>query len=101
MPCVLFLSRSALCVTLTLFTFMSPIKKCTTRRPNIHEIEGPAPVYVANVLRNKRLEMAIRQHQTPTHANYGTDEVDVDDVIINNLNEESLIRGNRTRNIHT
>lgn len=92
---------SALCVTLTLFTFMSPIKKCTTRRPNIHEIDGPVPVYVANVLRNKRLESAIRHHQTPVHANYGTEEVDVDDVIINNLNEESLIRNNRTHNIHT
>lgn len=93
---------SALCVTLTLFTFMSPIKKCTTRRPNIHEIDGPAPLYVANVLRNKRLEYAIRQHQTPTHLNYhGTDEVDVDDIIINNLSEESPIRGNRNRNIHT
>lgn len=81
---------------------MSPIKKCTTRRPNIHEIDGPAPVYIANVLRNKRLELAIRQHQTPTHANYhGTDEVDVDDVVINNLNEDTPIRGNRMRNIHT
>lgn len=81
---------------------MSPIKKCTTRRPNIHEIDGPAPVYIAHVLRNKRLELAIRQHQTPTHANYqGTDEVDVDDVVINNLNEDTPIRGNRMRNIHT
>lgn len=93
---------SALCVTLTLFTFMSPIKKCTTRRPNIHEIDGPAPLYVANVLRNKRLEYAIRQHhQTPTHLNYGTDEVDVDDIIINTLDEESPFRNNRNRNIHT
>lgn len=90
-------------MTLTLFTFMSPIKKCTTRRPNIHEIDGPAPVYVAPVLRNRRLELAIKQHQTPSHANYGTDdiEVDIEDVIINNLNEESPIRSNRMYNIHT
>lgn len=80
-------------MTLTLFTFMSPIKKCTTRRPNIHEIDGPAPVYVANVLRNKRLVMAINQHRphTPTHRTYGSDEVDIDDIII--INEESPIRG--------
>lgn len=74
---------------------MSPIKKCTARRPNIHEIDGPAPVYVANVLRNKRLVMAINQHQTntPTHRNYGSDEVDIDDITISNVNEESPIRG--------
>lgn len=77
---------------------MSPIKKCTTRRPNIHEIDGPAPVYVANVLCNKRLELAIsqsqsqNQNQTP-HLNYGSDEVDVDDIVINNMNEEVPIRG--------
>lgn len=57
---------------------------------------------MAPVLRNKRLELAIKQHQTPTHASYGTDEVDIDDIIINNLGEESPIRGNRMmRNIHT
>lgn len=74
---------------------MSPIKKCTTRRPNILEIDGPTPVYVANVLQNKRLVMAINQYQThtPTHRNYGSDEVDIDDIIINNINEESPIRG--------
>lgn len=73
---------------------MSPIKKCTTRRPNIHEIDGPAPVYKADVLRNKRLLMVINQNQTqtPIHRTYGTDEVDIDDINIGNINEESPIR---------
>lgn len=72
---------------------MSPIKKCTTRRPNIHEIDGPAPVYKAPVLRNKRLLTVINQHnvRTPTHRTYGSDEVDVEDIIINDMNEESPI----------
>lgn len=73
---------------------MSPIKKCTTRRPNIHEIDGPAPVYKAAVLRSKRLLMVINQNQTqtPVHRTYGTDEVDIDDININNIDEESPIR---------
>lgn len=72
---------------------MSPIKKCTTRRPNIHEIDGPAPVYIANVLRSKRLILAINQNYIPPR-NYGSDEVDVDDIFINSLNEdETPIRG--------
>lgn len=80
---------------------MSPIKKCTTRRPNIHEIDGPAPLYIAPVFLNKNIERVIRQHQTPIRTKYGTDEVDIDDIIIDNLNEDSPIRGNRMRNIHT
>ncbi|GAB0097521.1 calcium permeable stress-gated cation channel 1 [Sergentomyia squamirostris] len=40
-----------LCVTLTLFAFMSPIKRCTTRPPTIVEAEGPSPVYTPEVLR--------------------------------------------------
>lgn len=68
---------------------MSPIKKCTTRRPNIHEIDGPAPVYVANVLRNKRLALATNQ---PQHLGYGSDEIDVDQFI----NEEAPMRGLQT-----
>lgn len=43
----------SLCVTLTLFTFMSPIKRCTMRRPSIPEGAGPSPTYVADVLQNK------------------------------------------------
>uniref|UniRef100_A0A1A9ZQV5 Uncharacterized protein n=1 Tax=Glossina pallidipes TaxID=7398 RepID=A0A1A9ZQV5_GLOPL len=42
---------AALIITLTLFTFMSPIKRCTqARRPSIVEMAGPAPVYIPNVL---------------------------------------------------
>ncbi|XP_059620256.1 calcium permeable stress-gated cation channel 1 [Phlebotomus argentipes] len=41
----------SLCVTLTLFAFMSPIKRCTTRPPTIVEAEGPSPVYTPDVLR--------------------------------------------------
>ena len=41
-----------LVLTLTLFTFMSPIKRCTqARRPSIVEIAGPAPIYIPEVLK--------------------------------------------------
>ncbi|XP_005179121.1 calcium permeable stress-gated cation channel 1 [Musca domestica] len=41
-----------LIITLTLFTFMSPIKRCTqARRPSIVEIAGPTPVYIPDVLK--------------------------------------------------
>lgn len=42
---------ATLVITLTLFTFMSPIKRCTqARRPSIVEMAGPAPVYIPDVL---------------------------------------------------
>ncbi|EDW02271.1 calcium permeable stress-gated cation channel 1 [Drosophila grimshawi] len=41
-----------LAITVTLFIFMSPIKRCAaTRRPSIVEIAGPAPAYIPDVLR--------------------------------------------------
>lgn len=41
-----------LIITLTLFTFMSPIKRCTqARRPSIVEMAGPTPVYIPEVLK--------------------------------------------------
>ncbi|XP_037952355.1 calcium permeable stress-gated cation channel 1 [Teleopsis dalmanni] len=72
----------ALIVTLTLFTFMSPIKRCTSaRRPSIVEMDEPAPVYIAEVLK-KRPD--IRGNVPPRnlngvgsngHAGYGSDSV--------------------------
>ncbi|XP_058458153.1 calcium permeable stress-gated cation channel 1-like [Malaya genurostris] len=58
----------ALCLTLFMFTFMSPIKKCTTKPLNIVETEGPAPVYVADVLINRRMVS-----DSPSHLSYGSD----------------------------
>ncbi|EAT37598.1 AAEL010404-PA [Aedes aegypti] len=58
----------ALCVTLVMFTFMSPIKKCTTKPLSIVETEGPAPVYVADVLINRRMVS-----DSPSHLSYGSD----------------------------
>lgn len=62
-----------LIVTLVLFTFMSPIKKCTTKPPSIAEPEGQSPLYIADVLLNKRIVP-----DSPTHLGYGSDStVDV------------------------
>lgn len=58
----------ALCVTLVMFTFMSPIKKCTTKPLSIVETEGPAPIYVADVLINRRMVS-----DSPSHLSYGSD----------------------------
>ncbi|XP_065075494.1 calcium permeable stress-gated cation channel 1 [Ochlerotatus camptorhynchus] len=58
----------AFCVTLIMFTFMSPIKKCTTKPLSIVEIEGPAPIYVADVLINRRMIS-----DSPSHLSYGSD----------------------------
>ncbi|XP_029730204.1 calcium permeable stress-gated cation channel 1 [Aedes albopictus] len=58
----------ALCVTMVMFTFMSPIKKCTTKPLSIVETEGPAPVYVADVLINRRMVS-----DSPSHLSYGSD----------------------------
>ncbi|KAH8284707.1 hypothetical protein KR018_012035, partial [Drosophila ironensis] len=60
----------SLAITLTLFTFMSPIKRCAaTRRPSIVEIAGPAPIYVPDVLRDQ----AIRNSSStrPSMAGFG------------------------------
>lgn len=64
-PIVLIL---ALVITIVLFTFMSPIKRCTTKPPVINEIDGPAPIYIADVL--------VKSHSmntSPTHLSYGSD----------------------------
>lgn len=58
----------ALIVTLVLFTFMSPIKRCTTRPKLIAESLGPAPIYIADVLMNRRI-----LPDSPQHFNYGSD----------------------------
>lgn len=74
-----------LLATLTLFTFMSPIKKCTTKPPSIQEQDGPPPVYIARVLlMNRRITAA----EISTHLGYGSDSpVDVHD------HEAAPIRG--------
>ncbi|CAD7078005.1 unnamed protein product [Hermetia illucens] len=53
----------SLCMSLTLFAFMSPIKRCTMRRPSISNDRAPAPLYVADVL-------FARQTATTDHATY-------------------------------
>ncbi|XP_055630167.1 calcium permeable stress-gated cation channel 1 [Toxorhynchites rutilus septentrionalis] len=58
----------ALCLTLVMFTFMSPIKRCTTKPLSIVEAEGPAPIYVADVLINRRMVS-----DSPSHLSYGSD----------------------------
>lgn len=58
----------ALCCTLVMFTFMSPIKKCTTKPLSIVETDGPAPIYVADVLINRRMVS-----DSPSHLSYGSD----------------------------
>lgn len=76
----------SLVVTLALFTFMSPIKKCTTKRPSIQETEGPAPLYVAKVLRNRQ---DVTDHLS--HLEYGSDSPVIDTLEIDG--EEVPIRG--------
>lgn len=74
----------SLVIVLVLFTFMSPIKKCTTKRPSIQEAEGPAPIYIAKVLRQRE---DTTEHAS--HLEYGSDSpvtVDID-------GEEVPIRG--------
>lgn len=46
---------TSLCVTLLLFMFMSPIKRCALRPPRIIETEQPTPLYVPDILLNKRM----------------------------------------------
>lgn len=77
----------SLVVTLVLFTFMSPIKKCTTKRPSIQEAEGPAPVYIAKVLRY-RPDTA---NEHTSHLEYGSDSPVAETLDIDG--EEVPIRG--------
>lgn len=44
----------ALFGSLIVFAFMSPIKRCTTKRPSMQEPEAASPVYIAKVLLLKR-----------------------------------------------
>lgn len=46
---------TSLCITLLLFMFMSPIKRCALRPPRIIETEQPTPLYVPDILLNKRM----------------------------------------------
>lgn len=77
----------SLIVTMVLFTFMSPIKKCTTKRPSIQEAEGQAPVYIAKVLRYRHDTVA----EHTSHLEYGSDSPVVDTLEVDG--EEVLIRG--------
>lgn len=74
----------ALVLTLTLFTFMSPIKRCTSaRRPSIVEMAGPAPIYIADVLKARPTSTTAPNaanggNGPPTgggYAGYGSDSV--------------------------
>uniref|UniRef100_A0A2M3ZU12 Putative secreted peptide n=1 Tax=Anopheles braziliensis TaxID=58242 RepID=A0A2M3ZU12_9DIPT len=58
----------ALCLTLAMFACMSPIKRCTTKPLRIVETDGPAPIYVADVLINRRMVA-----DSPSHLSYGSD----------------------------
>lgn len=55
-------------ITVILFTFMSPIKRCTTRPKQIGEPVGPSPIYIADVLLNQRI-----LPDSPHHFTYGSD----------------------------
>ncbi|KAM8714319.1 hypothetical protein ACLKA7_014449 [Drosophila subpalustris] len=63
-----------LAITVTLFIFMSPIKRCAaTRRPSIVEIAGPAPAYIPDVLKT-RTETNVKP-SVAGFGNYGADNV--------------------------
>ncbi|XP_034476329.1 CSC1-like protein 2 isoform X2 [Drosophila innubila] len=63
-----------LAITVTLFIFMSPIKRCAaTRRPSIVEIAGPAPAYIPDVLKT-RTEPNVKP-SVAGFGNYGADNV--------------------------
>lgn len=63
-----------LVVSLTLFSFMSPIKRCTTRPPTIIEHYGPnLDVYVADVFLNQRI-----MGNSPAHISYGSSDSTAD-----------------------
>lgn len=63
---------STLLITLALFAFMSPIKRCTTKPPRIREDFQATPLYVAEVLQDRR-------HFTdrPSHIDYGSDTASI------------------------
>lgn len=63
-------------ITVSLFAFMSPIKKCTTRPPRIMDHQGPAPIYIADVLLNPKIP-----NESPTHLNYGSDTTTADFIV--------------------
>ncbi|XP_058169902.1 heat shock protein 70 B2-like [Anopheles ziemanni] len=58
----------ALCGTLVMFASMSPIKRCTTKPLRIVETGDDAPIYVADVLINRRMVS-----DSPSHLSYGSD----------------------------
>lgn len=61
----------SLLVSLTLFSFMSPIKKCTTKPLTIIEDDSlPQPVYIADVFLNNRI-----MGNSPSHNSYGSSDV--------------------------
>ncbi|XP_030372439.1 CSC1-like protein 2 [Scaptodrosophila lebanonensis] len=65
----------SLAVTLTLFTFMSPIKRCaSTRRPSIVEIAGPAPAYVPDVLKDHTIRSSSGR-PAAGFGGYGSDSI--------------------------
>ncbi|EDW85584.1 uncharacterized protein Dwil_GK23079 [Drosophila willistoni] len=65
-----------LAITLTLFTFMSPIKRCAaTRRPSIVEIAGPAPAYVPDVLKDHTIRTNNARTSAAGFNGYGSDSV--------------------------
>lgn len=71
-----------LVATMTLFTFMSPIKRCTqVRRPSVVEMAGPAPIYVADVLKAQTIVSSSPLSNNGMNSNgsgvygYGTDSV--------------------------
>lgn len=61
----------SLLISLTLFAFMSPIKKCTTKPlPIIEDYTMPQPVYIADVFLNNRV-----MGNSPSHLSYGSSDI--------------------------
>jgi hypothetical protein len=61
----------SLLISLTLFGFMSPIKRCTTKPLTIVEDDSlPQPVYIADVFLNNRI-----MGNSPSHLSYGSSDV--------------------------
>lgn len=63
---------STLLITLALFMFMSPIKRCTTKPPRIREDVQVTPLYVAGVLQDRR-----HFQERPAHIDYGSDTASI------------------------
>lgn len=92
----------SLVATMTLFTFMSPIKRCTTKRPSIQEPDAAAPVYVAKVLLLKRRVTASESaeaNRVPSHLDYGSDSSPVNDS--RNQHEQEHDDGDELRRVIT